>query len=273
MLTKLHGRYLCRPFSFTPDDGGAGGSGGTGEGGGESGGTGESGGAGGGESGSSSGGGSGESGGGDGGDQHQDNPAWDEATRSYIANLRKENAKYRTKAKNLEDRVGALDQRFSDFQSAMSKAFGGEDGTELTPEQHIEVLGGQLEDAGLQNQIMLSAIENGVGKDSFEYYQFLLQKRLGEMEEGEELGAEDLAEIAQEARTKTVGAGAGNTSVGGQGAGGNGAGGNPPKPGDQGQITADQFAHMSIAEKSQVYQKSPDLYAQLMNEAKTKHLL
>jgi len=268
MLTKKHGIYvISRPYCWTPDGDGEGSGGGSG--GGDGGGSDGDGNKGGGDGGGDKGGSSGGDAGGDGGNEPPDNANWDEKTKSYISNLRKENAKYRTKSKNLEDQIGSLNERFTGMQEAMKKAFNLEDGSQLTPEQQVEVLGGQLEQAGLQNQIMLSAIENGVGKDSFDYYQFLLSKRIDSLEEGEELGDDDLQEIAQEARSKTAPNPAGNsTSVGG---GDNG--GRKPKPGDSDGITADQFARMSITEKSQVYQKTPELYSQLMIEAKNKHLL
>jgi len=205
-------------------------------------------------------------------DPPADDPKWDESTKAYIKNLRAENAKYRTKAKNLGERVQGLDDRFTQLQEGLSKVIGGEgeDGKDkLTPQQQVETLTEAYQQSEIQREVQSIAIKLGVSGDAYEYFEFLVGKKLETLEEGEELAADDFGEIAQKAKGQFV-SNSGDTSVDGNGSG-NGSG--KPNPNDTKGVTVEQFANMSIAEKSLIYQKTPDLYQQLMGEARQKRIL
>ena len=103
-----------------------------------------------------------------------------------------------------------------------------------------------------------AAIEYGVTRESREFFDFLVSKKLDDLGEEEELTEEDLESIAKEARSKFASP---NTSVGTQG--------ENPAP-SEGANTVDlaQFQEMGLGERSGLYQKDKDLYTRLVAEEK-----
>ncbi len=97
----------------------------------------------------------------------------------------------------------------------------------------------------------------------------MITKAVGALEDGEELSDEDLAEIV--AKCKAQGKTSANSSVKGKGKDGKGK--EDPAPGDDKEISLDQFLRMTITEKSNLYLKQPDVYKQLASEAKAKKKL
>jgi len=71
------------------------------------------------------------------------------------------------------------------------------------------------------------------------------------------------------ARVKASSSGPGN----GAGDGTTSQGGKRPDPNTKTTYTVEQFARMSITDKSNLYTKQPDLYSSLMAEAKEKRLI
>lgn len=188
-----------------------------------------------------------------------DESDWDPKTKAYIEKLRRESAKHRTKGNNLEKDFGKLKQ--------VVKELLGEDDDEVTPEK-LEGLKGQVNGLSFQNAALQAAIEHGVGKDQIEYFEFLLGKRAAELGDGEELSQEDIADIAKKANGASgggSGSGKFQTSVG--------EGRRTPDPGKKSDITLDQFARMTVTEKSDLYVKNRALYDQLLKEAKEKRRL
>lgn len=184
-----------------------------------------------------------------------DDSGLDEKTKKYIEKLRRENAKHRTKANVNSDRLSRLEE-------GLKKVLGGED--EAAPEQQLEALASQNEGMAFKMAVLEAAIECGVSKEDREYFEFLLGKRLGEMEEGQELADEEIAEIAKLAKRFDAGSGksAGRSSVDDSRSGkmGNGTGA----------VTVEQFVAMTITEKSDLYTKNKALYDSLFAEAKNK---
>jgi hypothetical protein len=180
-------------------------------------------------------------------------------TQDYIRKLRRENAKYRTKATNLENNYNAL-------ASKVKKLAGGKEDDELTPEQRAEQLEATAGQTAFDNAILSAAVEHGVGKSGLKYFRFLVQERVNELGEGEELGEDDLAEIAAEAAAKSGGKGA-KTSVTGDDERSAGGG---KKPGKSGKVTLDQFVKMTVSQKSDLQKQDPDLYVALFTEAREK---
>ena len=192
----------------------------------------------------------------------------DPKVQKYIKDLRKESAKHRTRATNLEGELTGLRGR-------VSKAFGdGEESwSDLAPEEQerrFEELGAGAEGLALENQVLKLAISNGIsGEEALEFFQFKLQKQLSSMEEGEEMDEETITEIAAAVKQK-YGQTAGNVSTSvTTGTGGKSA----PNPDEAGSVSLDDFTSMSMAEKSSLYEKNRPLYDKLSAEAKKKRLL
>lgn len=196
--------------------------------------------------------------------QDFDNPQWDEQTKKYIQNLRRENASYRTKAKGLEDNMTALNQKMDTFQSGIKKALGIED-SKLTPEQQVEALTSHNNQLTEGYAILETALEHGIDKNGLKYFKFLLQERLSELDEGEELGEEDLTKIAQDVKAKfsSTGMNGNSTSV----TNGNGNGQGTPNPNKTEEMGLEEFCSLSIVAKSKLYQTKPELYTKLRSQA------
>ncbi len=198
--------------------------------------------------------------------QDVDESNWDEKTKSYIKKLRDENAARRKKTTDLENQVQNLQKSFD----GVKKAIGLEDNSDLTPEQQVEVLTEHSQGLELSNQLLRSAIGKGINsEDGLEYFEFLVGKQLESLGEGEELTDEMLDGISAKVKRLHPGQQAGgvSTSVGTE------TGSTTPKPGQAVGVTVEQFAKMTVSEKSELYSKSPEQYKQLLDEAKTKRLL
>jgi hypothetical protein len=194
-----------------------------------------------------------------------DESSMDDKTKKYLAKLRKENAGHRTKSKDLASKVKAEQDRVK----AILKAAGIESQDEK-PEEQIKNLTGQTQSLAFSNAILETAVEHGIPKEGLKYFKFLVSEATGELEEGEELSDDKLAEIVAEVKKGRTAKSA-SSSVGG----GQDGGGNPPPPGGSktGSITLEKFCSMSISEKSALYEKNRDLYVSLMTEAKAKKKL
>jgi hypothetical protein len=176
---------------------------------------------------------------------------WTEEQKAYIKSLRDENAKYRTKAKELETQYSGLNDRFSKVEKGLKGLFG-EESDDLTPEQQVEALTAQNENLVLNTALTEAALEYGIGKENFTYFKFLVQERLLALEEGEELTEEDLDALASEA---TRGRGMVSTSVDGKGG---------PAPEIPGGVSLEEFIGMGINERSALFAKNEALYKQLV---------
>lgn len=186
----------------------------------------------------------------------------DPKVQKIIKDLRTENAGTRSKKKELETKYGGLKKALVDAGII-------EDDSEA-PEDKIKTLSATASALELNNAILSAAVEHGIAKDDLEFFQFLVTKKMNDLQEDEELTEEGLAEIAAKAR-KQGGSGAKSTSVGGSAD--EGKGGAAPAPGGTSDVTLDQFVRMSIVEKSTLYTKQPDVYNRLFADAKQKGLL
>jgi hypothetical protein len=188
----------------------------------------------------------------------------DPKVQKLIKDLRTESASHRTKNKN-------LDSQLSKLKKGLVEAGVIEDDSE-EPEEKIKSLSSKTAALEVNIAILSAAVEYGIQKDALEYFEFLVNKKLESLGEGEELTDELLDEIAQSAK-KTVKGNAKSTSVG-DGKGADGEEKDPPEPGAKdGEVTLEKFVRMNITEKSQLYVKNPELYNRLFSEAKQKKLL
>lgn len=185
-----------------------------------------------------------------------------EEANSYIKNLRTENANHRTKNKELTSKFSAMEGTLSKLKQAL----GGEDGEEIDP---AEALGAyQAENEALKTDKALTdlALENDIPPKQTKYFKYLVAERLSELEEGEELDEEALAEIMQEVR-----------GLDAKKKGKTGTGLNddhrPSDDGNGGDPTAEDFGNMDMNARNSLYVKNPPLYTKLFNEAKAKGLL
>ena len=186
-----------------------------------------------------------------------------ESAQKYIKGLRGESAKYRNRAKTLETDLGARDQTLA----GVRKAFGIEDKDDLTPE-HFQALQNENYAADFQMAVYEKAIDHGIPKNGLDFFTFKIQKATAALEDGEELGDDDLAAIATEVKTMVGGRGVVNTSTG------SGASKTNPNPNpDTGGVDLNRFVAMSTTEKSELYTRNPDLYNRLVREAKDSRRL
>lgn len=181
----------------------------------------------------------------------------DEKTKAYLAKLRRENASHRTKNKDLKSKFSVSEER----RKAILKAAGITEESEK-PEEQVKSLTVDNQTLAFRTAVLQSAVENGVGASDLEFFEFLVVKEAGKLEEGEEIPAETIADLAKKAKR---GSGKANSSVGG--------GNKPPPGGDKGVVTFEKFRTMSITEKSDLYEKNPALYNELMAKARRERKL
>lgn len=203
--------------------------------------------------------------GGDGNEEDPDESKLDPKTKAYIAKLRAENAKHRTKAKDLGSKLEATEAQ----KKAILKAAGIEDESE-DPAEKLKSAQANNDALTFRTAILEMAVENGIGKEDVDYFQFLVQQKAATLKDDEELSDEQMAGIVADVK-KRSGGGKANTSVG-SGKGGSGSG-NPPPEGGQGGVTLDQFVKMSFGEKTKLYGQNPDLYNKLLKEARESNRL
>jgi len=282
MLIKRLGRWLFPVSYFFPieeglicfdkegDGDGGGGGDGSGDGSGDGGGDGGSGD---GKDGKDGDGGDGSGDGGDGGDP-PDLDKLPKETQDYIKRLRGENAKRRKENKALTTKVDGLGGEFKAMKSNFKKALGLGDDDEQTPEEKAESLAEQNNQLAWDSNLKDLMIDNGITKESKDYFEFLIQKAAQNLKEDEELDDDQIAAIAQEAKVKSGVQGDGTTSVGD---GGKDKDGNPikpkPKEGSEGDASLDDFCSMSMLAKGKLYESNPNLYSKLVEQAKAANRL
>ena len=181
-----------------------------------------------------------------------------EDAQKVIKDLRAEAAKYRTEKNNLSTRLEKLEKGLKGF-------VGGDDEDKTDPLEKLKMKESEVEQLSVKTAMYELAIDHSIPKDQFEYFEFLMSKKLNTLEEGEEMTEEDLGSILSQ--LKVSGAkGPANTSTGT----GNKPNGNQ---GNKDDVTLEQFVKMTVLEKSKLYQTKPDTYNSLVSQAKEKNLL
>jgi len=214
----------------------------------------------------------------------EDTSQWSpEQTKDYVKKLRKENARYRKERNASKTEVAELRKQITGVQNSVAKVLGLKDGEELTPEEQAEALSGQLGAQQFQTAVLEAAYSYGVPPDSRDYFEYLVQKQVAALDEGEELDEEALEAIAQKAKgagkgkrgfSTSITKGAGRQSDDDESDDDSESDGSDPKPskGQKG-LTAERFAEMGTIEKTNLYSKNPQLFERLMAEARRKNLL
>lgn len=185
----------------------------------------------------------------------------DPKAQKLIKNLRTENADRRKQLKTANEGHGKL-------KKALIEA-GLIENDEEAPEEKLKSVTAKNEMAVFNNAILEAAVEHGVRKENLKYFRFLVQERVAELEEGEELDPKELVTLAGQAK-KVMGGAKKSTSVEGND---DDESTETPPPGGEGATTLDQFLRMNMSEKSALFVKNRKLYDQFMSEAKQKKLL
>lgn len=184
-----------------------------------------------------------------------------QSAQDLIKSLRGESADHRTKNNNLNTRLEKM-------ETGLKAMFGDDgDGQDLTPEQQISQLQSSVENSSYENAVQGMAYEAGIPHGNFEYFQFLMQKEVGGLEEGQELSEETLAEIVGKAK----GFAGSNINDSNSTVTENDKG--KQNPDQNGEVSLDAFVKMSVTQKSELYTKSPEVYNSLFKQAKEKRLL
>lgn len=198
----------------------------------------------------------------DGGNEGDDEvEGLDDKAKAIIKNLRKENAKSRLRNREMAQKLSG----FEGTLGALKKALGVE-GDDESPEEKVKTLSDKTAALEMELQLTNLSRELEIPRDQEKYFRFLLNERLAELDEGEELTEEELEEVAQQAKSVSSKK-AGNNSTGLNGKGG----GQPPAKG--GELSVEDFARMNPGEKSALYVKNPGLYNKLFAAANEKGLL
>jgi hypothetical protein len=185
--------------------------------------------------------------------------------KGYIKALRKENAKYRTKGKNLEERLGKLEK-------GLKGLAGGDEDETLTAEEKLLAATQRGHISAYENTILEQAIDHGIsGKDGRKLFKFYVTEAAQDLEEGEELSDEDIALIATKVKKMTGGKTVAKTSVSGKKASGNSE--ESPDPDESDDVTLDQFCAMNITQKTKLHSEDPASYQRLFTEAVRKRRL
>jgi hypothetical protein len=143
-------------------------------------------------------------------------------------------------------------EQYSKVENGLKGLFG-EGEEELSPEEQVHALQARNEQLEMQSAMNEAATEYGVSQPQQEYFEYLVNKTLNGLKEGEELSEQGLEEIAKKANGAAASS---STSI-------DGGAGQEPAQNDPGGISIDAFMAMGIMERSKLYSQNPKLYEQL----------
>lgn len=192
-----------------------------------------------------------------------DDSALDDKTKAYLKKLRGENAKHRTKNKELTSKLTG----FEGTLAKLKAAFGGED-EQTDPAELAQSLQARNEALEVELGIAQLTMEHGIPTEGQKYFRFLIEQQADELAEGEEISDEQITKIVAEV-SKTIGKGKGSTNANSTGLNG----GKRPDPDAAGAVTVEQFSKMTIAEKNELFLKDQQQYQKLFNAAVEKRLI
>ena len=189
-----------------------------------------------------------------------------EDAQEAIKALREENAKHRTTNKELGEKFGKM-------ESGLKSLFGeeGDPDPNKPIEDKIKALEARLQQEAeireareAEAALTQLAYDHKIPNEERDYFEFLVDRELGKLQEGEALSEEALEEVAKKVRAKSAPQ---STSVT------DGAGAPPIPSNKEGVTTIDEFKTMSMGQKSALYGKDPALYEKLMTQAKAQGVL
>ena len=208
----------------------------------------------------------------EGGNQNDfDESGWDDKTKKYINSLRKENARYRTEAKDSRTKLESLSDRFGKLEGGLKQALGIE-GDDTPLEEQVAGLTEVNQNLEFKLAIRDIADEAGIiGSDACSYFEYLVSQEAAKLDENGEISDERMGELIATVKKLHGNKSTGSTSVGD---GENGKGGNTPPPaGNSNDVTLEEFCMMGTLKKGELFGKNPALYNSLMKQAKEKGLI
>lgn len=172
-------------------------------------------------------------------------PKWGAEADAYIKKLRTENARTRQTVKELQGKAEKWEKAMGAFS----------DNPKEDPKELLGKLQNENETLVAKASILEAAIELGIPKDKIGFFGYRIQEAASQLEEGEELDLEPIAQeilsfgsVAPKAATtgkspaRTEGAQAASTSS---------------------EPTATDFKKMGFLQKSELQRSNPDLYKRL----------
>ncbi len=197
-----------------------------------------------------------------------DNSKWDDKTKKYIEDLRKENARYRTDAKTSKTQFDGLNDRFGKLEGGLKQALGLED-EEITLEDQVSGLTNVNQNLEFKLAVRDIADEVGIsGKDACGYFEYLVEQESGKLKDGEEISEERMDELISSVLKIHGNDKSSSTSIKGEG-----EGGRNPKPDGKTDVTLEEFSSMGTLQKGELFGKNPTLYNSLMKQARDKNLI
>lgn len=184
-----------------------------------------------------------------------------EEAQALIKSLRKEAGDRRTENKSLKDKLTGYDNQFKQIKGHL----GIKDEEEDTPENRIAALTQNNDQLQMDLSIMQLARENGIAPEDDKYFRFLLAEKFEGLGEDEELSEEALTEVLTQVQAVSKKKPASSTGQGG--------GKKPNGEQDKGAVTVEQFAKMSLSQRTEIYDKNPTLYSELMSKARSSRLI
>lgn len=179
--------------------------------------------------------------------------------KDLVKSLRTENAKHRTKNKELDSKLSGLEATLGKLKSAL----GGEE-EETDPAVAAQNLAAQNQALHVELGIAQLALEHGIGSSDAQFFKFLLAQKFEGLGEGEEVTDDDVKAIVSEVKKRGGAASNGSTGLNLE---------SRPNADKKTDLSVEEFAGLGLAEKSQLYAKNPDQYQKLFNEAVKKRLI
>ena len=171
----------------------------------------------------------------------------DPKVQKLIKNLRKEAGDNRVKSKEASEKL-----------KKVLEAAGIKEEDDESPESKITKLSQQNEHLQVRAAYLDLAIEHGIGKDQFDYFEFLMNKGCEELKDDEELSEEAFTSILEKVKSAGGSKASNTTSTSGKG-------GNPP-PKKKDEVTIEQFRKMGMTERTKLYQSDRETYDKLIKQ-------
>lgn len=206
--------------------------------------------------------------GGDGGGNPDDDENMSpEDMKKVIKSLRAENAKARTKGKSQEDSTKSLLEQINSIKTHLGIK------DEADPAEQVKSLKSTNENLELELSLTQLARAHSIPVEQDDYFRFLMSKEISKLEksgeDGQELSEDAINSVVEEVKkvSSFKAAKPNNNSTGvGDGDGGK------PNGGSNDALTVEQFAKMSMAEKSKLFTDNKAEYDRLFKLAKEKRL-
>jgi hypothetical protein len=178
-------------------------------------------------------------------------PEW---AQKELKDLRGEAGKYRTQNKTLSERLAKI-------EGGLKGIFGEEDDDQADPGEKLQRVSQVNQTLEVRNAMLQLALENGIGMDNYEFFEFKMGKALEALEEGQEMSEEQLAEIISGVKVQSVSSkGPANSTT---------TKDDQKKPADGSKkISQEEFNKMGIMARSKLFQENKELYNELMSNAK-----